>query len=200
MQIYFQKMSISVPNMLFLLKNLQVSVIFLIFATNYQLCCRIFFLSMEYLSQECYDKMQAELEQLMKIEFPKVTREIAEARAQGDLSENFEYHAAKRAQGKLMGRIRFLQRVLQYAKVIDKNLLADDVAGLFRRVHVTNVSNGTCRVYTIVNPHEANLAEGKLSVKSPVGAALSGGKVGDIVEVTVPAGTLKLRIDNVEIG
>lgn len=199
MQIYFQKLSISVPNMLFLLKNLQVSVIFLIFATNYQLCCRIF-LSMEYLSQECYDKMQAELEQLMKIEFPKVTREIAEARAQGDLSENFEYHAAKRAQGKLMGRIRFLQRVLQYAKVIDKNLLADDVAGLFRRVHVTNVSNGTCRVYTIVNPHEANLAEGKLSVKSPVGAALSGGKVGDIVEVTVPAGTLKLRIDNVEIG
>lgn len=155
---------------------------------------------MEYLSQECYDKMQAELEQLIKIEFPKVTREIAEARAQGDLSENFEYHAAKRAQGKLMGRIRFLQRVLQYAKVIDKNLLADDVAGLFRRVHVTNVSNGTCRVYTIVNPHEANLAEGKLSVKSPVGAALSGGKVGDIVEVTVPAGTLKLRIDNVEIG
>lgn len=155
---------------------------------------------MEYLSQECYDKMMAELEQLMKVEFPKVTREIAEARAQGDLSENFEYHAAKRAQGKLMGRIRFLQRVLQYAKVIDKNLLADDVVGLFRRVHVTNISNGTGRVYTIVNPHEASLAEGKISIKAPIGAALTGKKIGDIVDVPVPAGTLKLRIDKVEIA
>lgn len=154
---------------------------------------------MEYLSKECYDQLAAELEQLMTVDFPRVTREIAEARAQGDLSENFEYHAAKRAQGKLMGRIRFLQRVLQYAKVIDKSLLADDVAGLFRTVVVTNMSNQMQRTYTIVNPHEANLAEGKISIKSPIGSALVGKKAGETIEVQVPSGTLHLRIDQVGI-
>lgn len=154
---------------------------------------------MEYLSKECYDKLAAELEQLMTVEFPRITRDIAEARAQGDLSENFEYHAAKRAQGKLMGRIRFLQRVLQYAKVIDKSLLADDVAGLFRTVVVTNMANQLQKRYTIVNPHEANMAEGKISVKSPIGTALVDHKAGDVVEVQVPSGLLRLRIDRVEI-
>lgn len=154
---------------------------------------------MEYLSKECYDNLAAELEQHMKVDFPKITREIAEARAQGDLSENFEYHAAKRAQGKLMGRIRFLQRVLQYAKVIDKTMLADDVAGLFRTVVVTNMANQAQKRYTIVNPHEANLAEGKISIKSPIGSALVDRKEGDVVEVQVPSGILKLRIDRVEI-
>lgn len=154
---------------------------------------------MEYLSKECYDQLAAELEQLMTVDFPRVTREIAEARAQGDLSENFEYHAAKRAQGKLMGRIRFLQRVLQYAKVIDKSLLADDVAGLFRTVVVTNMSNQMQRTYTIVNPHEANMAEGKISIKSPIGSALVGKKAGETIEVQVPSGMLHLRIDQVGI-
>lgn len=154
---------------------------------------------MEYLSKECYDQMAAELERLMTVDFPRVTREIAEARAQGDLSENFEYHAAKRAQGKLMGRIRFLQRVLQYAKVIDKSLLADDVAGLFRTVVVTNMSNQMQRTYTIVNPHEANMAEGKISIKSPIGSALVGKKASETIEVQVPSGTLHLRIDQVGI-
>lgn len=155
---------------------------------------------MEYLSKECYDQMVEELDYLMKVEFPKVTREIAEARAQGDLSENFEYHAAKRAQGKLMGRIRFMQRVLQYAKVIDKSLLVADVVGLFRKVQVTNMANQMQRTYIIVNPHEANLAEGKLSIKSPVGSALEGAKTGDVVEVSVPSGVLKLRIDSIEVA
>lgn len=154
---------------------------------------------MEYLSKECYDKLAAELELLMTVELPRITRDIAEARAQGDLSENFEYHAAKRAQGKLMGRIRFLQRVLQYAKVIDKSLLADDVAGLFRTVVVTNMANQVQKRYTIVNPHEANMAEGKISVKSPIGTALVDHKAGDVVEVQVPSGLLRLRIDRVEI-
>lgn len=154
---------------------------------------------MEYLSKECYDQLAAELEQHMKVDFPKITRDIAEARAQGDLSENFEYHAAKRAQGKLMGRIRFLQRVLQYAKVIDKSLLNDDVVGVFRTVLVTNLANQAQKRYTLVNPHEANSAEGKISVKSPIGTALVNHRPGDEVEVQVPSGTLRLRIESVEI-
>ena len=87
---------------------------------------------MEYLSQECYNKLVAELNELINVELPKVKNEIAEARDKGDLSENFEYHAAKRAQGKLLGRIRFKQRVLQYARVMDTSKLESDTVGLFR--------------------------------------------------------------------
>lgn len=155
---------------------------------------------MEYLSRERYDEIASELENLIKVEFPRLTRELAEARAQGDLSENFEYHACKRAQGKMMGRIRFLQRVLQYAKVIDTSQLDSEVVGLFRRVTVTNLANNMQRVYTIVNPHEADTAAGKLSVKAPIGQALSGKKAGDVVDVPVPAGTLRLRIESIEIA
>jgi len=170
---------------------------------------------MEYLSQERYNEIAEELEHLIKVDFPRLTQELAEARAQGDLSENFEYHACKREQGKMMSRIRFLQHVLEYAKVIDTTLLNADTVGLFRRVTVTqlspspitphpspvscNLSPIVSKTYTLVNPHEANLTEGKLSIKSPIGSALKDHKVGDIVSVTVPAGTLHLRIDKIEV-
>lgn len=153
----------------------------------------------EYLSKECYDAILAELDEMINIELPKITREIAEARAQGDLSENFEYHAAKRAQGKLLGRIRFKQRVLEHAKVMDTSVLDNDVVGLFRHVEVTNLANNARRTYTIVNPHEADLTAGKLSIKSPIADALCGHRVGDIVEVHVPAGLLRLRIDSISV-
>ena len=97
---------------------------------------------MEYLSQECYNKLVAELNELINVELPKVKNEIAEARDKGDLSENFEYHAAKRAQGKLLGRIRFKQRVLQYARVMDTSKLESDTVGLFRKVEMTNQTTG----------------------------------------------------------
>lgn len=153
----------------------------------------------EYLSKECYDAILKELDELINVELPKITREIAEARAQGDLSENFEYHAAKRAQGKLLGRIRFKQRVLEHAKVMDTSMLNDEVVGLFRRVEVTNLAVNAKRTYTIVNPHEADLAVGKISIKSPIADALNGKRVGDVVEVQVPAGTLRLRIESISV-
>lgn len=154
---------------------------------------------MEYLSKECYDALVAELDQLMNVEFPRLTRELAEARAQGDLSENFEYHACKRAQGRLMGKIRFKQRVLEHAKVMDTSLLDSEVVGLFRHVVVVNTANDAKRTYTIVNPHEADLAAGKISVKSPIAEALMGKRVGEIAEVHAPAGVLKLRIESIEV-
>jgi len=153
----------------------------------------------EYLSQECYDKLVAELDELMNVELPRVKNEIQEAREKGDLSENFEYHAAKRSQGILLSRIRFKQRVLHYARVIDTSNLGSDTVGLFRKVEITNMNNNTKMAYTIVNPHEANLKEGKISIKSPIAEALVGKKTGDIVDVQVPAGILKLRIDGITV-
>ena len=154
---------------------------------------------MEYMSQEGYDKLVAELHQLETVELPQIKDAIAEARAQGDLSENFEYHAAKREQAKLLSRIRFKQRVLEHARVIDMSRLGSDKVGLLSRVTMTNVGNNATMTYTIVSPHEANMSEGKISIKSPIGQALLNRKEGDMVEVHVPAGTLKLKIENITL-
>ena len=154
---------------------------------------------MEYMSQEGYDKLVAELRQLETVELPQVKDAIAEARDKGDLSENFEYHAAKREQAKLLSRIRFKQRVLEHARVVDMSRLGSDKVGLLSRVTMTNVGNNAIMTYTIVSPHEANMSEGKISIKSPIGQALLNRKEGDIVEVRVPAGTLKLKIDNITL-
>ena len=134
------------------------------------------------------------------VELPRVREAIAEARAQGDLSENFEYHAAKREQGRILSRIRFKQRVLEHARIIDRTLLGSDTIGLLSKVEMTNVANQMKMTYTIVNPHEANILEGKISIKSPIAKALTGKKAGDTVTVQVPAGTLQLRIDNITLG
>ena len=154
---------------------------------------------MEYMSQEGYDKLVAELHQLESIELPRVRDAIAEARDKGDLSENFEYHAAKREQARLLGRIRFKQRVLEFARVIDTSKLGADTVGLLNRVEMTNLKNNARMTYTIVSPHEANLREGKISIKSPIGQALLHKKVGDVVEVRVPAGLQRLRIESITI-
>ena len=154
---------------------------------------------MEYMSQEGYDKLVAELRQLENVELPKVKEAIAEARDKGDLSENFEYHAAKREQARLLGRIRFKQRVLEFARVIDTSKLASDAVVLLSKVEMTNLNSNARMTYTLVSPHEANLREGKISIKSPIGQALLHKKVGDVVEVRVPAGLQRLRIESIAI-
>ena len=137
---------------------------------------------MEYMSQEGYDKLVAELQELENVELPKVREAIAEARDKGDLSE-----------------IRFKQKVLENARVLDKSLLNGDCVGLLSQVEITNLANNAHMAYTIVNSHEANLREGKISIKSPIGQALLNKKAGDVVEVRVPAGLLKLRIEDVHL-
>lgn len=154
---------------------------------------------MEYMSQEGYDKLVEELRQMIHEELPKVKDAIAEARDKGDLSENFEYHAAKREQARLLSRIRFKQNVLKYARVMDKSRLSSDSIALLSKVEMTNLTTGAKMNYTIVSPHEANLREGKISIKSPIGQALLNKKAGDTIEVAVPAGLLKLRIDKVDL-
>lgn len=154
---------------------------------------------MEYMSQEGYDKLVAELRHLESVELPLVREAISEARDKGDLSENFEYHAAKREQSRLLGRIRFKQRVLAHARVLDTSKRqASDCVQLLSRIEITNLANNARMTYTIVSPHEANLREGKISIKSPIASALVGKKAGDVIEVRVPAGTQKFRIESVE--
>ena len=140
------------------------------------------------------------MRQLERVELPKVKDAIAEARDKGDLSENFEYHAAKREQSKLLSKIRFMQNILKYARVIDRSRLSGNEVGLLSKVEFTNISTNARMTYTIVSPHEVNLREGKISIKSPIGQAMLKKQVGDIVEVQAPAGTMKLRIENIELS
>lgn len=154
---------------------------------------------MEYISKECYEQLVAELNELINVELPRVKSELVEAREKGDLSENFEYHAAKRSHGRLLGNIRFKQRVLMHAKVLDTANLSNDTVGLLRKVTFTNLNTNTTMTYTVVSPHEANMQEGKISIKSPIAEAMLGKKVGDVVETQVPVGTIRLRIDEITL-
>ena len=154
---------------------------------------------MEYMSKERYEQLAAEIEELVKVELPKAKDELSEARAKGDLSENFEYHAAKRALRRVMSQIRFKTNVLQHSQVLDTSILKCDVVGLLRKVVFTNLRTEKQMAYTIVNPHEADMKENKISIKSPIAEALMGKKVGDIVKVHVPAGIQRLRIDDITI-
>ena len=156
-------------------------------------------MKVEYMSQEGYDKLVAELHHMESVELPQVREAIAEARDKGDLSENFEYHAAKREQSRLLGRISFKQKILANARVIDMSRLASDSVQLLSKVEMTNLSTNTRMTYTIANPHEANIREGKISIKSPIAQSLLNKKAGDVVEVRVPAGLLKLRIESITL-
>lgn len=154
---------------------------------------------MEYLSKERYDEVAAELKHLINEVYPKVKEDLAETRAQGDLSENAGYREARRIQGKTISRIRFLQKVLEHSRVLDPDVLPKDRVCLLSHVEFTNLATNTRMNYQIVSPHEMNLEAGKISLKSPIGAALMGGKVDEIVEAQVPSGTLRLRIESITL-
>lgn len=155
---------------------------------------------MEYLSKERYNEIAAELKHLINEVYPKVKEDLAETRAQGDLSENAGYREARRIQGKTISRIRFLQKVLEHSRVLDPDVLPKDKVCLLSHVEFTNLTTNTRMKFQIVSPHEMNLEAGKISLKSPIGAALMGGKVGDIVEAQAPSGILRLRIDSITLA
>ena len=155
---------------------------------------------MEYLSKQRYDEIAAELKHLIYEVYPKVTDDLAEASAQGDRSDNAGYREARRIQGKTISRIRFLQKILEHSRVIDPDVLPKDRVSLLSRVEFTNLATNTRMTFEIVSPHEMDLEAGKISLKSPIGAALMGKKAGEIVEARVPSGTLRLRIDSITFG
>ena len=154
---------------------------------------------MEYLSKQRYDEIAAELKHLINEVYPKVTDDLAEASAQGDRSDNAGYREARRMQGKTISRIRFLQKILEHSRVIDPDALPKDRVCLLSRVEFTNLATNTRMQFEIVSPHEMDLEAGKISLKSPIGAALIGKKVGEITEAQVPSGTLRLRIESITL-
>ena len=154
---------------------------------------------MAYMSQEGYDKMVAELQRLESIERPKASAAIAEARDKGDLSENSEYEAAKEAQAHLEDKINQMKLTIQEAKIIDTSRLSADSVLIMCKVEMTNLTNKAKMTYTIVSENEADLRAGKISIKTPIAQGLLGKKVGDEVEITIPRGTIRLRIDNISI-
>ena len=137
---------------------------------------------MEYLSKQRYDEIAAELKHLIYEVYPKVTDDLAEASAQGDRSDNAGYREARRNQAKTISRIRFLQKILEHSRVIDPDALPKDRVCLLSRVEFTNLATNTRMTFEIVSPHEMDLEAGKISLKSPIGAALMGKKVGEIAE------------------
>ncbi len=152
------------------------------------------------MSQEGYDNLIAELRRLEGVERPKASAAIAEARDKGDLSENSEYEAAKEAQAHLEDKINQLKLAIQDAKVVDTSRLSTDSVQILTKVDMTNLTTKTKMSYTIVSENEANLREGKISIKTPIAQGLLGKKVGDEVEITIPRGTIKLRIDNIALA
>ena len=154
---------------------------------------------MSYMSKEGYEALVAELHRLEAVERPKASAAIAEARDKGDLSENAEYDAAKEAQSKLMDKISQLKMTLADAKIIDKTRLSSDCVQLLSKVEMTNLATKAKMVYTIVSENEADLAHGKISVKTPIAQGLLNHKVGEEVDIKIPRGTIKLRIDNITI-
>ena len=154
---------------------------------------------MEYLSKQRYDELAAELKHLIDEVYPKIQDDLAEASAQGDRSDNAGYREARRNQAKTISRIRFLQKILEHSRVLDPDALPKDRVSLLSTVEFTNLEANTRMRFQIVSPHEMDLEAGKISLKSPVGAALMGKKVGEIAEAQVPSGTLRLRIESITL-
>ena len=152
---------------------------------------------MAYMTEEGYNKLVAELREMENVQRPEISRQIAEARDKGDLSENSEYDAAKEAQGMLEMKINNLKAVISEAKIIDTSKLDTSTVQILSRVEMKNVKNNMKMVYTIVSESEANLREGKISVNTPIAQGLLGKKVGDVAEITIPQGKITLEILNI---
>ncbi|HET8860396.1 transcription elongation factor GreA [Marivirga sp.] len=152
-----------------------------------------------YYTEEGLNKMKEELHHLKTVERPKASADIAEARDKGDLSENAEYDAAKEAQGLLEMKINKLETVVANARVIKESDVDTSRVGLLTKAKIKNRKNGMEVTYTMVSEEEANLKEGKISIKSPIGMGIMGKKIGDIAEVDAPAGKMEFEILDISL-
>ena len=152
-----------------------------------------------YMTQAGYDTLVAEINELEAVHRPEISRQIAEARDKGDLSENAEYDAAKEAQGLLEGKIAQLKATLANTRIIDESRLSTDTVQILSKVTIRNVKTSAELTYTLVSDSEANLKEKKISVNTPIAKGLVGKKVGDIAEVQTPGGLLTFEILDISI-
>ncbi len=153
-----------------------------------------------YLSKEGFERLQKELHDLKFVQRPFISKQIADARDKGDLSENAEYHAAKEDQGHLETKISQIESLLSVSRVIDETKLDISKVMLLSKVKVLNHNVKKEFNYIIVSENEADFKIGKISVKSPIGAGLVGKKVGEIAEINAPAGTIKLEIIDISLS
>jgi len=151
-----------------------------------------------YVTAEGLEKLKVELNQMVA-ERPNISRQIAEARDKGDLSENAEYDAAKEAQGLLEMKIAKMEELIATARIIDDSRIHTDFVQMLNKVKIKNLASGVVMEYTLVGETEANLKEGKLAAATPIGKALIGRKKGDVIEVTVPSGLVKFEIIGISI-
>lgn len=155
-------------------------------------------MAITYMTKDGYKKKMDEIAYMESVERPRISAAIAEARDKGDLSENAEYDAAKEAQGLLEMKIAQLKDLVANARIIDESKLNTDEVQIMNRVKIKNLNNGAVAEYTIVADSEANLKEKKIGTSTPIAQGLLGHKIGDVVEIKVPAGIMKFEI--IEIG
>jgi len=156
-------------------------------------------MSVQYVTKETLEKLQAELQKMKGVDRPAAARAIAEAREKGDLKENAEYDAAKEAQGILEAKIKQLEGVLATARIVDESTIDTSRVAILTKVTVTNLATKKQLTYQIVSEKEADLKLGKISVTSPIGKGLLGKTVGEIAQVQVPAGKVEFRVENITI-
>ena len=152
-----------------------------------------------FMTQEGLNKIKKELDQLVRVERPSISQQIAEARDKGDLSENAEYHAAKEAQGMLELRISKIQDNLVNSSIIDESQIDTSKVQILNRVKIKNTSSNVVIEYHIVPETEADLKAGKMSISTPIAQGLLGKKVGDVVSVKVPSGKIGFEILDISI-
>lgn len=148
----------------------------------------------KYFTEEGLKKLRDEVEELIRVQRPAISRQIAEARDKGDLSENAEYDAAKEAQGMLELKIAKRQEIIRSARIIDESKMDISKVLILSKVKIKNLKNGAEMTYTLVPENEADLKQGKLSVSSPIAKGLLGKKVGQKAEIAIPAGIITFEI------
>jgi transcription elongation factor GreA len=152
-----------------------------------------------YVTAETFERLKEELQHMKGIERPAASHAIAEAREKGDLKENAEYDAAKEAQGMLEAKIKQLEGVIANARILDESNIDTSKVSILTKVTLTNMNTKKQVTYKIVSENEADLKQGKISVTSPIGKGLLGKVIGDVAEVTVPAGVLKFKVEKIEL-
>lgn len=156
-------------------------------------------MAVSYMTEDGYKKLKEEINQLETIQRPAISKQIAEARDKGDLSENAEYDAAKEAQGLLEAKIAQLKSLMANARLINEDAIGTDKVQILNKVTIRNVKNNQKMTYTLVAESEANLKENKIAVNTPIAQGLMGKKVGEIAEIKVPSGIMSFEIMDISI-
>ena len=154
-------------------------------------------MTLQYFTAEGLKKLQDELNQLKTVERPSISKQIAEARDKGDLSENAEYDAAKEAQGMLEAKINLLETQMAIARVVEAGDVDTSKVSILTKVTITNIATKKTVTYQVVGEKEADLKAGKISVNSPIGKGLLGKIIGDVAEVVAPTGVIKFKIEDI---